>query len=300
MKVLVTDRFDDEAYSKLSRETSASKSRSPDLSSDDLTDVEGLLIRSRTQITEEVLKRAPKLRLVITSTSGYDHIDLDACARARVVVMYTPDANAASAAELTIGLVLAVARKITLAHALVSQGNWNREPLMGYQLAGKTYGVVGFGRIGSRVAKIAEAFGMSVLICDPYKQGLPLEHVLTSSDVVSVHVPNTRETQGLITLEVLSKAKPGLLFVNTSRGSVVRDETLIEALSRGYLSGIGLDVFEREPLPTGSPLLGLEPCVLTPHIGATTREAFRAASNEAADKMIAFSQHGTRRDTLPD
>jgi D-3-phosphoglycerate dehydrogenase len=288
--VIVIDRFDSEALAKLAAKVNAVH---VDTLSD-LSNVDGLILRSRTQVNEALLLRAPKLRAVITCTSGFDHIDLKACAKRGVRVMYTPNANADSACELTWALVLACARNVILNHQRVDAGNWARE--MGVQLSGKTYGVVGLGRIGSRVANIARAFGMKVRFCDPYKNGEPLETILAECDFVSAHVPKTNETQNMF--KSFAKAKPGLVFVNTSRGSVVSEKTLVDALENGWIAAAGLDVFEHEPLPTSSSLIGRKNVVLSPHVGASTHEAFRQASLEAAEKMIAFAQHGTVSDEL--
>lgn len=289
--VVVTDRFDTDALAKLSAKTNASYVEKLG----DLSDVDGLIIRSRTHVDDAFLERAPKLRALITCTSGFDHIDLDACVKRGVRVMYTPTANAASACELTWALTLACARKVIASHERVEAGDWTRE--MGVQLSGKTYGVVGLGRIGSRVAHVARAFGMSVRFCDPYKNGEPLEKILAECDFVSVHVPKTKATENMISS--FAAAKPGLVFVNTSRGSVVTESALVEALDKGSIAAAGLDVFEQEPLPKSSALHGRTNVVLSPHIGASTHEAFRQACLEAADKMIAFAQHGTVTDELP-
>ncbi len=295
MITLVSDRFDDEALSRLSKAVTCARAKSFDLSADDLSNVEALVIRSRTPVDSQLLTRAPKLRVIVTCTSGFDHIDLKATQARGVRVMYTPNANAASAAELTWALVLACARGLIQAHERVEQGDWTRK--MGTQLSGKTYGVVGHGRIGSRVAAIARAFGMTVRICDPYQNGESLEQILADCDVVSVHVPATPATKHMI--QSFVGAKPGLIFVNTSRGHVVKESTLIEALNSKQVAAAGLDVFEHEPLPASSALAGRDDVVLSPHVGASTHEAFRQASSEAADKIIAFAQHGATSDELP-
>jgi D-3-phosphoglycerate dehydrogenase len=304
-KVFVTDRFDVDSFVHLASKTEASRTRTPDLNEAELSTVNGLVIRSRTKISKALIERAPQLKAIVTSTSGFDHIDLAACENAGIKVMYTPNANAASACELTWALILAAARKIPKANAMVKVGDWNREPLMGLQLNGKTYGVIGLGRIGSRVANVARAFGMKVIAYDPYNdefgvnQRVSLDELFKLADVVSIHVPATHETQNMISRTLFQDGTEGLLFVNTSRGSVVEDSVLIEALDEGWIGACGLDVFAREPLSQESKLLKRDNVVLSPHIGATTNEAFKAASDEAADKMVAFAQHGTISDELP-
>ena len=311
--VLVSDRFDDEAFARLSASSTlkVSKSLTPDLSGDDLDSVHALVIRSRTRITRELLARLPVIQTVITSTSGYDHIDLKDCRERGVKVMFTPTANAASACELTWALLLAAARKLPEAQACVAQANWQREKLMGFQFSGKTYGIIGLGRIGSRVAKVAQAFGLKTLSYDPYRddayfanagceRAKTLSDLIGSSDVLSLHVPATDETREMITLDLLKSVRPdGLIFANTSRGTVIAESALIQALDKGLIRACGLDVYEHEPLPASSPLIGRPNVVLSPHIGATTHAAFKAASLEAADKIIAFAERGIVSDFLP-
>ncbi len=310
-RIVVSDRFDSEALARLSSHSLLRVERAlkPDLIGTDLSAVNGLIIRSRTFITKELLSRATQLRVIVTSTSGFDHIDLEACEAANVKVMFTPEANAASASELTWGLLLACARKIPAAQRALETGNWNREPLMGTELSGKTIGIIGLGRIGTRVAKIASAFGLATLAYDPFRdedyfrsrgcQRVGLDELLKLSDVVTCHVPATPDTNRMISRNALADAGDELIFINTSRGSVVSETVLTEALDEGWIAACGLDVFEREPLSRDSKLLNRPNVVVSPHVGATTREAFRAASHEAADKIIAFAERGIVSDELP-
>ncbi len=310
-QILVSDRFNSDAFVRLTTQArfAVSRATSPELASDDLSLVEGLIIRSRTPITRALLSRAPKLKVIVTSTSGFDHIDLSLTTERQIVVMFTPEANAASAAELTWGLVLACARKLPWAQRAVETGDWSREQLMGTQLSGKTYGVIGLGRIGSRVATIAQAFGLKTIAYDPYQdedqfkrfqcERVGLDELLKLSDVISCHVPATKETHHMISKMALIEGNDGRLFVNTSRGNIIAETVLVEALDEGWIGACGLDVFEREPLAQESKLLKRGNVVVTPHIGATTNEAFRAASFEAAEKMIAFAERGIVADELP-
>ncbi len=310
-RVLVTDRFDDDSFASLIGQPmiSPSKAMTPDLVDDHLSQIDALAIRSRTQITKELLERAPNLKIIVTATSGFDHIDLVACAARNVAVMFTPTANAASTCELTWGLLIAASRKLLLASSHAQSSNWRREELMGSQFCGKTLGIIGLGRIGSRMARVARAFGMTTLAHDPYKDDtyflehdcarVPLDQIFSTSDVVTCHVPAGAETLHMISRDHLKNAKPGLIFANTSRGSVVSEKCLNEALDQKWISACGLDVFETEPLSMTSGLIGRPNVVLTPHIGATTVEAFKAASQEAADKIIAFAERGMSSDSLP-
>lgn len=309
--VLITDRFDLEAEARLrsTRGLTVTKSALPTPTADELANVEALIIRSRTRIDASLVERAPKLKLIVTATSGFDHIDLAVTTARGLNVMYTPDANAPSAAELTWALVLATVRKIPAAHRAVKTGDWKREALMGRQLEGLTYGVIGLGRIGTRVARIARAFGMKLVAFDPYKEEsyferehctrMSLDELFKNADVVSCHVPATAETHHMIRRLSLAEAGHDIVFVNTSRGSVIEEHILVEALEKGWFVGAGLDVFEREPLARTSHLVGRENVVMSPHIGATTTEAFHAASLDAALKVAAFALGGTVTDPLP-
>lgn len=310
-RILITDRFDVEALALLrgDQRLAVSTSSSPSPTDEELRPVHGLIIRSRTKIDRALLDRAPELKVIVTATSGFDHIDLEATKERGLIVMYTPEANAASAAELTWGLVLACARRIPEAHRAVKSGEWRREALLGVQLQGRTYGVVGLGRIGTRVARIARAFGLKVIGFDPYKEDeyfaaegvdrVSLEELLKLSDVLSFHVPATEETHHMLKEANLEYLNRGAILVNTSRGSVISEEDLITSLENGWIRACGLDVFEREPLPRHSGLTGYPNVVLSPHIGATTAEAFSAASREAAEKIRAFASRQESSDRLP-
>lgn len=310
-QILITDRFSQEALVTLESQPffDVRKSPTPDLESLDLSEVNGLIIRSRTKIDAKALSRAKNLQVIITATSGFDHIDLEACAKWGITVMFTPRANIESATQLTWSLVLACASRVVEAHREMKSGQWSRELLVGTELAGKTYGIVGLGRIGSRVAEIAEAFGMNVIAYDPYQEDahfrhvgaerVALEEILKQSDVLSFHVPKTRETHHLLKRSQFEYIHRGIILVNTSRGSVIHEADLVEALDNGWIGGVGLDVFEKEPLPRQSKLFGFPNVVLSPHIGANTAQAFAKASEQAALKMIRFFVEGSTDDTLP-
>ena len=310
-RALITDRFDIEAYAMLKGDPRFDivQTASPTPTVEELAMAEALVIRSRTRIDSELLLKAPKLQVIITATSGFDHIDLEATEARKLAVMYTPEANAASACELTWALVLACARRIPEAQRAIKGGEWKREALNGRELTGKTYGIVGLGRIGSRVAKVALAMGMKVIALDPYKEEehfaavgatrVSLEEIIRLSDVISFHVPSTPETQYLLGRNFLESMNPEVILVNTSRGSLVSEKDLIEAVASRWIAACGLDVFEREPLTRQSQLLSFPNVVLTPHLGATTREAFAASSREAAEKLQAFVAKGTVADSLP-
>jgi len=234
------------------------------------------------QVTREVIAACPRLRVIGRHGAGLDNVDLQAATEAGIPVTYTPSAPTDSVAELTIGLIVAVARRIADAHQAVREGIWHRERFMGMELAGKILGIIGFGSIGRAVARIARAMGMRVVAFDPYvsrwPRGVrpaPLPELLQRADVVTIHAPLTPETKGLLGRAELSRMKPGAILVNTARGGILDEEALVQALREGRLGGAGIDVFSREPLPVDHPLLYAPNVVLTPHIGAMTEEAQR-------------------------
>lgn len=246
-------------------------------------DYDALIVRSRTQVTAEVLAAGDHLKVVGRAGVGVDNIDVEAANQRGIAVLNAAGGNTISAAELTFGLMLALARNISRADASLKRGEWERNRFKGTELYGKTLGVIGAGRIGTEVARRARAFGMCVLVYDPYLSSdrageiggdlASLSTVLEQSDIVSVHTPLTDETRGLIGADQLALMKPGAYLINAARGGVVDESALAEALESGRLAGAGLDVFEREPPPTDSPLLKLENVLAVPHLGAATREA---------------------------
>lgn len=311
-KVLVTDRLAQDAHLYLQRQENLEVVRAdspthPPL--EHLVSAHALLIRSRTQIDEALLKKASQLQLIVTATSGFDHIDLEATQKWGITVMHTPKANVESAAQLTWGLVLSCASRLREAHQQVKTGEWHRDRLVGLELSGRTYGVIGLGRIGSRVAQIATAFGMQVIAFDPYQddivferlgvERLSFEEVLKTADIVSFHVPKTLETERMLHRSHFEYIHRGIILVNSSRGSVIDEGDLTEALEKGWIRAAGLDVFEKEPLARTSKLLPLPNVVLSPHIGANTEEAFFKASQLAAQKLVSFFMDGSTSDSLP-
>ncbi len=260
-----------------------------------VAEVDALVVRSQTRVDRELLSAGRRLRVVGRAGIGVDNIDVEAATRLGILVVNAPQSNVVSAAEHTLGLLLALARKITLADRSLRSGRWERERFEGVELNGKVMGIVGLGRVGTLVAQRASAFGMRIIAYDPYvpearaaRLGirlLPLEQVLREADVVSVHVPKTPETVGLLGERELSLMKPGALLVNTARGGIVDEEALYRALREGRIGGAALDVFAREPC-TSSPLFELENVVVTPHLGASTREAQDKAGRAVAEQVL--------------
>jgi len=311
-KILITDRFAQDSFLFLQQNSQFEVVRADHphhLPLEHLVSANALIIRSRTHINEELLKKARQLQLIITCTSGFDHIDLEATQKWGVTVMHTPTANVESAAQLTWGLVINCVHNIQQAHKMMKAGEWKRDLITGIELAGRTYGIVGLGRIGSRVAEMAQAFGMTVVAYDPYQEDevferlkiprLSYEEVLKTADVVSFHVPKTLETEHMLNRSHFEYIHRGIVLINTSRGSVINENDLCEAVENGWIRSVGLDVYEKEPLPRTSKLLTYPNVVLTPHIGANTEDAFFKASHIAANKLMAFFVDGSTSDTLP-
>ncbi|MBX2989161.1 MAG: hydroxyacid dehydrogenase [Bdellovibrionaceae bacterium] len=311
-KVLITDRFAADSLLWLQRQGNLEVvpgDHPAKLPMDQLVSAHALLIRSRTPIDEKLLQKARQLQVIISATSGFDHIDLEACTKWGVTVMHTPGANVESAAQLTWALALNAASRVREARALIESGEWQRDKVIGMELSGRTLGLVGLGRIGSRVAQHAQAFGMKVLAYDPYiedrrftelnVQKSPYEDLLRHSDLVSFHVPKTLETEHMLHRGLLERLARGLILINTSRGSVVSEADLVEALEKGWLRSAALDVFEQEPLDPASALLKFPQVLLTPHIGANSEDAFFKASQAAAEKLVNFFLDGSTSDTLP-
>lgn len=243
-----------------------------------------LIVRSETRVTADLMARAPWLRVIARAGTGVDTIDVHAATRRGVAVMNAPGANTVSAAEHAMGLLLGLARHIPWAADAMRRGEWDRKRFEGTELRGKTMGVVGLGRIGGHVARLARAFGMTVVGHDPFVPGeraaelgvarlLPLDQLLGAADVVTLHLALTEQTRHLINAERLRLMKPTALLINTARGELVDEAALAEAVKAKRIGGAAIDVFGVEPLPADSPLRGLDRVILTPHLAASTAEA---------------------------
>jgi len=254
-----------------------------------------LVIRSATQVTADVLGAGRDLVVVGRAGIGLDNVDRDAATRRGVMVVNAPQSNVLSAAEHAMALLLAQARNVPQAHADLKAGRWARTRWEGVELYGKTLGVVGLGRVGALVAQRALAFGMRLVAYDPYvaterarQMGvelMSLEELVAQADFLSVHLPKSPETMGLLGAELLARAKPGLRVINTARGGIVDEEALADAVRRGQVAGAGIDVFATEPT-TSSPLFELDQVVVTPHLGASTLEAQDKAGVTIAEQVV--------------
>lgn len=254
----------------------------------------GLIIRSATDVNAEVLDAGTDLVVVGRAGVGLDNVDVDTATRRGVMVCNAPESNIVSAAEQTMALLLAVARNVPQAHAALVQGRWERSKWEGVELLDKTLGIVGLGRIGKLVATRAAAFGMRIVAFDPYISAerarqlnielLPLDQLVAESDFLTVHLPKTKETLGIIGREMFLKAKPELRVINVARGGIIDEEALATAVKEGIIAGAALDVFTKEPM-TESPLFSIPQIVVTPHLGASTREAQDKAGDVIADMV---------------
>jgi D-3-phosphoglycerate dehydrogenase len=262
----------------------------------------GLIVRSATKVREPMFERAPFLEVVGRAGVGVDNIDLNTASERGIAVMNAPAGNTVSAAELTMALMLSAARWVPEADRSIREGKWERARLRGMELRGKMLGLIGAGRIGSEVAARCRAFGMDVIAYDPFLTQerahelrlnlVGLDDVLKNGDVISLHVPLTDETRGLIGESSLEKMKNDVLVVNASRGGVIDETALAAALVNGSIAGAALDVYETEPIPADSPLRDAPNLILTPHLGASTREAQIHVAREVAEAIIAVLAHG--------
>lgn len=305
MKILVCDAYAPEALAWLRatlETTDIQHCPQPHSESAKIQDTDALLIRSGTKVNEKLLSRLPQLKVIVTATSGFDHIDLEACRKRQIAVISTPDANRDSAAELTLWLMLTAVRKLAHMPGVIASGRWREGLRRGHLLKGKTLGIFGLGRIGSRVCELARGFDLKVLAYDPYisderfvqfgAEKTGMSELLRLSDIVSLHVPLTKDTHHIIAAPTIELMPSHGIVVNTSRGAVVDENTLIQALLEGHLAGAALDVFESEPLSPQSRLLSLPQVVCTPHIGAYTEEAFSIASRLAVERLVSFLKNG--------
>ena len=274
-----------------------------------LADAVALVVRSETKVTRAVIEAAPQLRVVGRAGVGVDNVDVDAATERGVVVMNTPAGNTVSTAELSFAMILSLARKLPTATASMADGKWDRKQFQGSELAGKTLGVLGMGRIGTEVAKRALAFGMSVVGYDPFLTearaaalgitlATELDDVYRHADYLTVHMPVTEQTRGMLHAGAFAKMKPGVRIVNCARGEIIVEKDLIAALDSGKVAAAGLDVFIVEPLATDHPFRKHPGIVLTPHLGANTAEAQEKCGIEVAEVIAGYLLTGEVRNAV--
>ena len=308
MKIFVADDVSESGLAPL-RTASFNDEKRTGLSPTDLAaalvDCEGLIVRSETRVTAELLEAAGKLRVIGRAGVGVDNIDVPSATIRGVVVMNAPDGNTITTAEHTIALLISLARSIPQANSSLKAGRWERKKFIGVELQGKTLGIVGLGRIGRVVASRARAMGMFIVAYDPFiatEQArdleielVPLDEVYARADFLTVHTPLTAETRGLIDRDVLAKMKNGARIINCARGGLVDEDALYEAIKSGAIAGAALDVFTQEPPPEGHPLLQLDQVIATPHLGASTTEAQEGVAFTVAEQMRDYLLTGALR-----
>ena len=304
IKVLVTDSLGQEGLDFLAAQKDVETIVKVGLQGEELAEAlrqaDALIVRSGTDVTAEVLADPSRLRVIARAGVGVDNIALDAATAAGVLVMNTPNANTISTAELTMAHMLALSRKVVPACQSVKEGKWDRKSFKGVQLAGRTLGIIGFGRIGRALAKRALAMEMNVVAYDPFFPGEPgggvrfadsVDALMEQIDVLTVHTPLTDETRGIVGAAELAKAKPGLMVINCARGGIIDEAALADAVRSGRVAGAGVDVYTSEP-PEGNPLIGLDGVVATPHLGASTTEAQAGVALEACRAVLAYLRDG--------
>jgi D-3-phosphoglycerate dehydrogenase len=299
-RVLVRERIAEAGIELLRRRFAVDVDLDGDLDAR-IGDYEAIIVRSGTHLTRELIERAERLKVIGRAGVGVDNVDVAAASERGIVVANAPQSTVVSAAEHTVGLLLALSRNIPQAHAAVKEGRWERSRFAGRELAGKTLGLVGFGRIGQQVARRAGGLEMRVVAHDPYvaperfrslgvERAASLEDLLRAADFVSLHLTLTSETRGLIGRDELGRARDGVRLVNVARGELVDEDALVEALRSGKVAGAALDVFQEEPY--SGPLLELENVIVTPHLGASTAEAQDRAGVIVAEQVAAALEGG--------
>lgn len=305
-KILICERFAIEALVELKKNSNFNVLT---YSESELATTDALIIRSKFKIDKVLLEKSPNLKLVVTCTSGFDHIDLAETEKRKITVMYTPEANVISASEHTWALIMSCARHVVFAHKEMKAANWKRDPFVAFELAGKTLGIVGLGRIGEKVSKFANAFGMKIVGFDPYQtteqferlnvKRLSYDEVLKQSDILTFHVPATFETHHMLARPHYDSLQEHTIIINTSRGSVIDEDALADALNNKQIACAGLDVFNKEPLHRDSRLMKCQNLIMTPHLGAFTEEAFLKASMQASHLVQNYFEKNLTENTLP-
>jgi D-3-phosphoglycerate dehydrogenase / 2-oxoglutarate reductase len=299
-RVLVRERISDAGIELLRRRFDVDVDLEADLE-ERIADYDAIIVRSATRLTREVIERAERLRVIGRAGVGVDNVDLEAASERGIVVANAPQSTVVAAAEHTVGLLLALSRNIPQAHEALRAGRWERSRFAGLELAGKTLGLVGFGRIGQQVARRASGLEMRVVAHDPYvaperfrslgvERANSLEELLAEADFLSLHLTLTAETRGLIGRDELARAKDGMRLVNVARGELVDEEALVEALRSGKVAGAAVDVFSEEPY--SGPLTELDTVIVTPHLGASTAEAQDRAGLIVAEQVAAALEGG--------
>ena len=295
MKILICDSLNSKVIEELQSlgectDISSSESKDKDLV-EEIKDAEIAVIRSATQLTKEIIEKADNLKIIARCGVGVDNIDIEYAKSRDIIVTNSPSANLISVVELTVALIINAARKINLSDSHLKDGKWNRKEFVGMELSGKQLGIVGYGKAGRLVSERMKSFGMSIAFYDPYvknwdgpEKSLELDELLSTSDVISIHVIKTKETENLISKDKLDLLKKSAILINTSRGGVVNEDHLIELLRLNKLFGAGLDVYSEEPPKNIDNFVDIN-LITTPHIGASTNEAQLKAGLDTVENI---------------
>jgi len=311
-RVLVSDNLSEKGVALLKQEPGISVDVKTGLSEDELLkiigDYDALIIRSATKVTERVINAADRMVVVGRAGIGLDNVDADAATKRGIIVMNTPGGNVITTAEHAMSLMLSMSREIPQANASMKEKKWEKKKFMGVEVFNKTLGVIGLGRIGTVVVRLARGMGMKVVVYDPFislqaakrmeVRVVTFDELLEKSDFITVHTPLTKDTKHLLNDAAFAKMKKGVRIVNCARGGIVDEEALVRAIDSGIVEGAAFDVYESEPPPSDSPLVGNPKVIATPHLGASTVEAQEKVAVAVAEQVIDVLNTGTVRNAV--
>lgn len=289
LNILISDKIDKSVVDQI-KNLNLSFIYQPEITPEELIKVisnyDGLVVRSRTKVTADVIDRGHNLKVIARVGSGLDNVDMIEAKKRKMVVINSPESNSEAVTELAIGLILSLLRKLSQAYISMDQGLWIKKELKGEEIEGKKIGVIGYGHIGKRMVKILTAFGAKVDYYSRSEKTNSLKYIFKHSDIITVHLPLNNATKNLINDDLLSLMKPTSFFVNTSRGGVVEEKSLLKLLQQKKIAGAALDVFWQEPLPPTSIWRKLPNVITTPHIAASTNEALKKGTKIVIDEII--------------
>lgn len=289
LKILIADKIDKSVIERV-RNKNLSFDYRPEITPPELIknigNYQGLVVRSRTKVTKEIIDRGHDLIIIGRVGSGVDNIDVVEAKKRHILVVNTPEANSVAVAELTIGLIISLLRKLYQAYASMNEGLWLKKDLKGFELENKKVGIIGYGHIGKKVAKLLNAFGAQVDYYSRKQKTNSLRYIFRNADIITIHLPLNNDTKSLVGKELLQSMKPTAFLINASRGAIVDEKILFKMLQDKKLAGAALDVYWQEPLPPTSPWRKLSNVILTPHIGASTSEALQKATKTIIDEII--------------
>jgi len=313
-KILIADKLAQEGVDAFSAadgfDVDVNVGLSPEEQQNIIGDYHGLIVRSATKVTPELLAKADNLKIVIRAGIGVDNINIPACTEKGVLVENTPFGNGLSAAEHAIALLFSLARFVPQASASMHNKKWEKSNFVGMQLTGKTLGVIGTGNVGAMAIERAQGLKMNCIAFDPMLtderakdlnvEKVDLDELFARADAITLHVPLVEGTKDLLNDDAFGKMKDGVLIVNAARGGVVNEDALVRAIDAGKVRGAAMDVFAVEPLQEDSPMIGRDEIILTPHLGASTKDAQLSVATDAAAQMIAYLQDGKKQFNLND